>query len=295
MELSTMTSLGKNVRIDIDEHINMFNLPIINANHERLSSEFLSLSSNKLTGFIPAELGALSSLSTLLLSNNPSLTGYVPDEICSIGDFTRLEVDCGNIACNCCTSGCSVLTPAPSENTSSPTMESESPTTSNPSAANPIATAAPVTTAAPVAATAAPIATESPQTSAPTDGTTQQCASSWITAGQACYSTSDAIEINLEYCDFRQFDLVAMFEASEDQNFSHDNAIFWLRSCGEQQCHGVLSNGYLTFDGWSPIWLSSPWPLRTGDYKLYLIRVSSGGQLVAHAESAAFSISDSCF
>ena len=214
----------------------------------------------------------------------------MPEEVCSIGEFQRLEVDCNKIGCSCCTNACSSPTPVQfNSDTPAPTFVTSPP----------VATAVPTSKALfpDIIPTVAPVATPAPQTDTPTDATplTQgECVSSWITAGKTCYLTTDRIEIDLEYCDFRQFDLVAMFEASEDQNFSHSNAIFWLRSCGEQRCRGELSDGYLTFEGKSPIWLSSPWPLQPAEYKLYLIRVSSGGALVAHAESEVFRIGVSC-
>jgi len=66
----------------------------------------LNLDSNQLTGTIPAELGALSSLETLWLEFN-NLSGSMPQDVCNLrttngGLFSSLVVDC-KVECSCCT------------------------------------------------------------------------------------------------------------------------------------------------------------------------------------------------
>lgn len=67
-------------------------------------AEYLTLSSNRLTGPVPSELGQLQSLGTLGLGGNDGLTGALPSEICGIptlGEIHIMEqtgVDCGECA-----------------------------------------------------------------------------------------------------------------------------------------------------------------------------------------------------
>jgi Leucine Rich Repeat len=70
-------------------------------------TEALNLSSNKLSGGLPSQLGELFKLRELQLDGN-NLTGKVPDEVCALttGDSLHsFKTDCrsGDIKCDCCT------------------------------------------------------------------------------------------------------------------------------------------------------------------------------------------------
>jgi hypothetical protein len=65
----------------------------------------LALSSNQLTATLPTELGLLSNLDSsypILLGNN-SLSGVVPGELCQLkrANAFELRIDCDDVECNC--------------------------------------------------------------------------------------------------------------------------------------------------------------------------------------------------
>ena len=64
--------------------------------------KWLHLANNRLTGSLPSQLGLLTQVKGLNVARN-QLTGSMPASLCSsVG--TKFYIDCGEIACMCCTS-----------------------------------------------------------------------------------------------------------------------------------------------------------------------------------------------
>jgi hypothetical protein len=73
--------------------------------------ESLNLALNELTGWIPTELGRMSKLDLLDVHWNSDLSGTIPSELCSLIQWSNLEViiSCDDPGLNC-TCGCSCFT-----------------------------------------------------------------------------------------------------------------------------------------------------------------------------------------
>jgi hypothetical protein len=209
---------------------------------------YLSFRDNvNITGTIPLELSSCTKLKTLLLDGTSLEDDDVPTEICEIGQFKKLEVDC-DIPCTCCTNNCTTDAPSlPPVMRFDPALVDSSP----------------------------------------------QCNNSTINARKTCFTTGEVLELDLYTCDYQQFDVLGMYQKSVEA-FDNIDAVFFLRSCGEQDCHGIVQDGFLTFDSKEPVRLSAPWPLPPGDYSFVLSRVGFSGQLVAHVTSAPFQIKEVC-
>jgi len=77
--------------------------------------QHLFLALNKLTGTVPSEIGKLSNLIALPLSDN-DLSGTIEFEgpICTLENLVELIADCHKVVCPCCTK-CCVENPCPAE------------------------------------------------------------------------------------------------------------------------------------------------------------------------------------
>jgi Leucine-rich repeat (LRR) protein len=84
---------------DCDTNFLSGTLPTEIADMFRLES--LWLNDNLLSGTIPSEIGKMANLRNLYLTNN-YLSGSVPQELCAL-NLVNLEVDCEEVACDCCT------------------------------------------------------------------------------------------------------------------------------------------------------------------------------------------------
>jgi Leucine-rich repeat (LRR) protein len=71
---------------------------------EMKSIEKFFINNNKFSDTIPVEIGLWSNLRSARFDNN-DFTGDMPSEICLIGP-QQLTVDCGEVACDCCSSQC---------------------------------------------------------------------------------------------------------------------------------------------------------------------------------------------
>jgi hypothetical protein len=134
-------------------------------------------------------------------------------------------------------------------------------------------------------------------TEAPTAFTTEpienECVS--IQALNGCYTQDQAIEVAVSNCDVGEFDLIALYEESIGDNISYRNAVFWVNSCGLEECDGIMADGLIYFDNQDPGNLGfASWPLSQDSYKMHLLRINPGGEVVSLAESDPFRIDDTC-
>jgi len=258
-ELGLMTNLGT-----FESRRNDFTGTLPAEISNMASLEYMSVEYNNLSGEIPATLGSLGLLTSLRLKEN-AFTGSVPEEVCSIGGI-GVSADCDEVDCDCCDDCCFGCTrpPAPTEPT--------------------------------VTATVATIATTPTPTPSPTlsPSTAESPSCSSIQVASACYDPGQEIDLVVKSCDPDSFDLIVMFEEGSDTS-SFLDAVFWVRSCGEESCNGAFSNGFMVMENKEPQRLGlAPWPLATGDYRLYLLRVINTGVVETMATSPLFRIDAVC-
>jgi hypothetical protein len=218
------------------------------------------LESNFLSGQVPEGLGDITGLQKLLLQQN-ELVGLMPKGICQIREL-ELSADCDEVECDCCSDCCFDCI-----------RVSDAPAVAPPDF---------TFTEAPTAFTTA--------TSEPTEN---ECVS--IQALTDCYTQDQSIEVAVTNCDAGEFDVIALYKESVGDNISYPNAVFWVTSCGLEECDGIMADGLIYFENQDPGKLgSASWPLSQDSYKMHLLRINQGGEVVSWAESDPFRIDDTC-
>jgi hypothetical protein len=217
----------------------------------------LNLSSNQLTGPIPANTADLSLLTSLDLSDN-NLVGNMPNGVCD-DSFLVLAADCDQVYCDCCTN-CQSQGNMP---TADPSPDPSPSPTPDPS---PSSVSAPDPTPSPGSCT------------------------SRIQGFKSCYTEGEGIRVTFTNCDPLGNDWVGLYDANDDAPV---DPLLWDWSCGTQTCFGAVAEGGLHL-GASSVG-TRDWPLEPGTYKPWLFRRgASGGPYPILAEGDTITISNSC-
>lgn len=281
-----------------------------------------------MTGTIPQELTAITSLDTLFLNEN-SLGGSVPPSVC-VGNTTfngmNLAVDCDEVACTCCqecgaddADATNADSNADSNATGTvPVIPADSNVNSVTALGSPVEDT-PVIDPFPFVDNATMMESIEGLQSPNNKDNDYGCQT--IDVGFPCYTQGWSIDFEISNTDcgkgppLETYDLVALYpytgESIENQGAGDrvvsvgtqkplSEAVFWASSCGLAECDGVIANGQIYYrnthpkqtGGISQEW----WPVVPGTMlQLHWIRVDTTGSAIVVAESRPFIVANRCF
>jgi hypothetical protein len=276
-------------------------------------TEFLTLESNELDGFIPSELGMLENLDVLAVHQN-HLKGNMPDEICSVANTTNFVVtaDCSEVQCECCTLCCmeckgddsGVLLQNTQPEPPVPTAPSPAPTGMFDALKPAIADLKQVVPTASAQENLWPfLVSVGGLTDVPSD------APSFVPSDAPSPDPTECVAINVEEscfefnggnlvaefrnCEATASDWIGLFEDEKDFTDTEssllgasapptDDAESWLRACGNRQCSVATNSGTVEFG-------NGKLQMKEGDYRVILVQ-----QGVTKATSQVFEVRRRC-
>ena len=202
-----------------------------------MCTEILSFRDNQISGTIPSELGTLALLESMILVRN-DISGDMPEELCALE--IDLNADCEEVSCECCNEccidggGCYDNTKVP---TKAPTLLPTTIPTNAP-------TKAPTGEPSKQPSSTPSSNPTSPLTASPTSFPTR-CKGT-IRTDKECYTSGEDIIVSFENCNPEADDWIGIYGTNEDyENLGFPR--FWVWTCGDQQCSGLVESGTATF------------------------------------------------